>query len=281
MNKIKRANLGVHTISLAEKEDKLFDNEELEEIRQLCLYNAKVCEDQNEGQKENVWTLLADIVQSQMNNDDKTFNGWGGKGGGALGVDMVSYLFEYYEKIGDVQMLATMFCVLSGGHHGSKTKNCTFFLPKGRAAVYDTYIIRYGELLYSWGLLNTRAELNKHLKFPPYRNEFEFVSGEEGRPGLGVTCSCPNCNSEIESSTTSFCQHCKDFAFRCSICDNAVRGLFTFCEICKHGGHLNHIVDWFSNKTLCPTGCGCLCTFSTQLSQPMAEIGASELATDI
>lgn len=274
MGKIRLAHLGVHTLRLPKEEEKNEGNNELEEIRQLCLFNSKVCREQEDKQKESVWKFLADVVQNQMNDDDKVFSGWGGKGGGALGVDTIAYFFDYYEKLGDVQMLATMFCVLSGGHR-RQNKNHAWLLPKGREAVYDTYIIRYAELLYSWGLLNVRAELNKHLKFPPAQTEYSFVFGEKehkiNQRGLEVACLCPTCGTEIESKTSSYCQICGDFAFRCSICDIAVRGLFTFCEICHHGGHLNHMVEWFSTKRLCPTGCGCQCSghiFETELLPP-------------
>jgi hypothetical protein len=220
-----------------------------------------------------------------MNDDDKIFGGWGGKGGGALGVDTIAHFFDYYEKLGDVQMLATMFCVLSGGHRNENNRNHSFLLLKGREAVYDTYIIRYAELLYSWGLLNVRAELNKHLKYPPAQNEYLFQSGEdEGKKkqtGLRIACLCPTCGTEIESKSSSYCKLCQDFAFRCSICDISVRGLFTFCEICHHGGHLNHMVEWFSTKRLCPTGCGCQCTLSTPLTPSVADIGINNQLTTI
>ncbi|KAL3908755.1 MAG: hypothetical protein SGILL_008364, partial [Bacillariaceae sp.] len=285
MGKIRLAHLGVHTLRLPKEEEKHEENEELKEIHQLCLFNGNVCRHQGDAQKEGVWKLLADIVQNQMNDDDKSFSGWGGKSGGALGVDTVSHFFDFYEKLGDVQMLATMFCVLSGGHR-RQNKSHAFLLPKGREAVYDTYILRYAELLFAWGQLNTRAELNKHLKFPPSQKDYTFLSGEEDRKatqtGLEVACLCPTCGTEVESKTSSYCNVCKDYAFRCSICDIAVRGLSTFCETCHHGGHLNHMVEWFSTKRLCPTGCGCQCTFSTPFAPPqVAEISSNDLTTTI
>lgn len=268
INKIQSANLGVHTLRRLKSESS-YEREKLGEMNHLCQYNAEVCRDLGDREKENVWRLLAGTVRGRIDDDGNIFNGWGGIGGGALGVDMISHFFDYYEKLGDVQMLATMFCVLSGDHRQDQNDNRSYFVRKGRDEVYDTYIIRYAELLYSWGLLNTRAELNKHLKFPSKSHEFEFLSlspdgGDFSRPGLKMTALCPTCDAEIHSQTTSFCQQCGNFAFRCSICDMPVRGLSTVCELCHHGGHLNHMVQWFSTQTVCPTGCGCQCKAFTR-----------------
>lgn len=265
--KFQSSDSGVHTLRIQRHDQKSIYLEELEEIHQLCVHNAAISKNCNEAEKERVWNLLAETAIIQMNVDGKMFNGWGGKGGGALGIDMVNNFFLYYEALGDVQMLATMFCVLNGRYSQDQNNNRPSLLPKCRGEVHDTYIFRYSELLYSWGLFNTRAELNKHLKRKHQSNDFRFQSAEEGKVesfDLGVTISCPTCEKEVDSRT-NYCQNCKDFAFRCSICDTAVRGLFTFCEICKHGGHLRHMVNWFSKNSFCPTGCGCQCRFSPML----------------
>lgn len=258
---------GVHTLRILRHDKKNTYLNELEEIHQLCLHNAEISKKCNETEKESVWNLLAETVLTQMNADGTMFNGWGGKGGGALGIEMVNNFFLYYESLGDVQMLATMFCVLSGPYSQDQSTYRPSLLPRSRQEVHDTYIIRYAELLYSWGLLNTRAELNKHLQRKNGLNKFRTQPPEEGKIepfDLGVVMTCPKCGNEIDSRS-NYCQTCRDFAFRCSICDTAVRGLFTYCKICKHGGHLRHMVSWFSKNSFCPTGCGCQCKFSPMI----------------
>ena len=103
----------------------------LERIKKICLHNAKVCEDLGASEKQGVWELLAQTVENQMDSKGKLFNGWGGAGGGALGVDLVANLLEFYEKMRDVQMLATMYCVLSGGRRDELPENETYLLPQG------------------------------------------------------------------------------------------------------------------------------------------------------
>ena len=36
-------------------------------------------------------------------------------------------------------------------------------------------------------------------------------------------------------------------------------GLLSFCMVCGHGGHMFHLIDWFSKHDWCPTGCNCYC----------------------
>jgi Zinc-ribbon, C4HC2 type len=259
--------VGVHTLRLREIDEKRANVESLEEIRRICLHNAQVSNECGSVEKEEVWNLLADTVQNQEDEEGKLFNGWGGKGGGALGVEMVANFFQFYEAVGDVQMLATMYCVLNGGCDRIKADPRPNLLPHSRG--YDNYIKRYAELLYSWDLLYVRAELNKHLPSNHPGRDLDSLSmdgrNENVNPrtphSLGVGLFCPRCNDDVDPGTNA-CTRCRDWAFRCSICDNAVGGLFTFCDYCHHGGHLQHLVKWFSNNSNCPTGCGCQCTFN-------------------
>lgn len=38
------------------------------------------------------------------------------------------------------------------------------------------------------------------------------------------------------------------------------KNFFTWCQLCRHGGHADHIQDWFDEYTECPvSGCSCKC----------------------
>ena len=45
----------------------------------------------------------------------------------------------------------------------------------------------------------------------------------------------------------------------CSVCQLAVRGLHVWCQGCGHGGHVDHMREWFRTSLECPTGCGHQC----------------------
>ena len=55
------------------------------------------------------------------------------------------------------------------------------------------------------------------------------------------------------------CRSCASEISTCSICQEPVKGLYTWCEGCGHGGHVHHIHEWFKTSTLCPAGCMHVC----------------------
>jgi hypothetical protein len=156
---------------------------------------------------------------------------------------MVANLLRYYEALGDAQMLSTIVCVLQSRPHisGARSRAKPLLsqhrglLPSNQDDKFDTYIRRYADLLFSWGLLTTRAELNKHLASTPHGFGSNpagdgpwFDDGRQTAATVAQAITCPRCLTETGGS--NFCLVCRDFAFRCIICENAVRGLFTSCE---------------------------------------------------
>lgn len=63
------------------------------------------------------------------------------------------------------------------------------------------------------------------------------------------------CGKTIEDG---ICQTCQNLA-ECSVCEGSVKGLYSWCQGCGHGGHAAHINGWFRSNSLCPTGCGHNC----------------------
>jgi hypothetical protein len=212
--------IGVHTI-LA---DIVRDDDHGKKTEELCLYNAKVCEELGETAKMGTWQLVSKIVQSKRTRTGRGLDGWGD----ALGGNLIGSLLTFYESLGDVQMLSSLICVLRD--NGQSMTNGTsrhewLFLPKDQNARYNLYIRRYSELLYGWGLLTKRAELVKHLT---QNVLFEDIVDNEGISGIAFEIECPQCSGNTHNG---YCRPCNDFSFRCSICDNAVRGLFTVCSM--------------------------------------------------
>ena len=252
--------LGVYTLTPTESSENRRDILRLDTIKSICQHNARVSAQLQEVEKASVWELLVGLVDSRL-LDDRTTAYSGGAGNGALGSTLVQNVLRYYESLGDVQMLSTIVCVLSGGNRRFAS-NGGLGLLRPQDAKYDNYIRKYADLLYSWGLLATRVELKKHLVHDVEWNEntqSHSIENEEGKtPGLAIAFRCPQCGKEAEFGT-NVCSECQAYAFRCVLCDNAVRGTFTVCDKCQHGGHVGHVMSWFAEHDQCPTGCGCVC----------------------
>lgn len=79
---------------------------------------------------------------------------------------------------------------------------------------------------------------------------------------------CTMCSSEIPHNITVnrgfVCENCELVDLKCVLCLEKVNGMITFCPRCGHGGHQKHLNDWFSINEMCPTGCGCNCTFTDE-----------------
>ena len=277
---------------LVERESlSLLEHDRLRQTIELCLHNSIGCADHGQPGKSDTWSMLAQIVDHLSKCVNDKYDGWGGPGGGALGRDLVANIIRFYESQGDVQMLATITCVLSGGSNRrrkirpyredlteSGADSLSFsglrnLLPKDNK-ILDAYINRYSDLLYAWGKLTTRAEVNKHLAHVPPSQGCEII--DEGvSPGIAFAPLCPRCQKP-GNPETNVCESCQHTAFRCSVCTNAVRGLFALCFKCGHGGHVEHLLPWFEKETTCPTGCGCSCIITTYTSEKLVAVGSDK-----
>ena len=73
-----------------------------------------------------------------------------------------------------------------------------------------------------------------------------------------ISAMCSKCTTE--KLRNGLCSECGPVAV-CSLCRLAVRGLYVWCQGCCHGGHPEHIEQWFSGHKLCPAACGHECQF--------------------
>ncbi|XP_043265294.1 GATOR complex protein WDR59 isoform X1 [Colletes gigas] len=119
-------------------------------------------------------------------------------------------------------------------------------LDEKYTTLYDGYKKAYAEVLHRWRLLDARAQVLKHVSTTPL----------DTHKGVEFQSECQICN---KVSRGPQCISCKRLALECVICHISVRGPSNFCIFCGHGGHTQHLATWFTNETLCPTGCGCYC----------------------
>ncbi|XP_053594553.1 GATOR complex protein WDR59 isoform X1 [Microplitis demolitor] len=128
----------------------------------------------------------------------------------------------------------------------SDTGRSIRLLDENNTLLYDRYKKVYAEVLHRWRLLDGRAQILKHVS----------VAHIDSQKDVKIQNECHLC---MHTNRGPQCTGCKRLSFQCIICHISVRGHSTFCIVCGHGGHTQHLAAWFTNEKVCPTGCGCAC----------------------
>jgi len=141
----------------------------------------------------------------------------------------------------------------------------------------------YRELLDSWQLWHERALLDVSLRDQKATPAQVFARCNFcNQPlTLGVTAkhnphSAPHVlSSSAPKARISSCPNCRKPLPRCSLCllplgcsnpteSSKFSGFsqwFTWCQTCRHGGHAQHMMDWFLKNNECPVSdCNCRCS---------------------
>lgn len=161
----------------------------------------------------------------------------------------------------------------------------TDLLEKDLKPVMTHVRLCYAKLLQSWGLHLQRCEIMKYNESSQASRR--FMNGtSECVIDVETTAISPATVSNIDSSgtrrsnsttsnTTSLQSpltphshqpmmnapvNPKKSFLHCSLCRIPVKGLVSYCPNCNHGGHVEHIQNWFKSHEACPAGCNCKCS---------------------
>lgn len=146
-------------------------------------------------------------------------------------------------EVGDVQTSVTILIVL-----GDKRND----LPINDY-VYESWLFSYIDLLHRHQLWNEAARVTKLSWIRSVSNINE--------KSTSVHTNCGQCLKPLLGTAGWYCCKCKSAeSSKCSVCHLVVRGLYAWCQGCSHGGHLEHIKQWFMNHSKCPQ-CGHLCEY--------------------
>ena len=104
------------------------------------------------------------------------------------------------------------------------------------------------EYLLELQLYITAAKLKK----------FGFEETKKSQENPILFFSCINCGGSYDGTKIGECSSCKKKVV-CFVCSKQVIGLNSWCSGCGHGGHPEHIKNWFSKNNMCPSGCGHRC----------------------
>ncbi|XP_005181479.1 GATOR complex protein MIOS [Musca domestica] len=166
------------------------------------------------------------------------------------------------------------------------------------------WITSYMDCLNSWGFWEKRAELE--IKIANLRSSI--------RSPRTVYLSCNFCGKSVSNALQedarmrnvssnvnklSSCPSCRKPLPRCSLCllhmgttlnaytagegGNESQGVpskpfskwFSWCQTCRHGGHTEHLMQWFKQNAECPvSSCSCRC-FDMDVTNPIASTDLS------
>ncbi|CAF1271892.1 unnamed protein product [Adineta ricciae] len=170
--------------------------------------------------------------------------------------DIIRETIWYYVENNELQVAVHLLLVLYpklGEHKAMELFNGDHF----------RWIGMYIELLQKLRLFVKAKQVTKHClekeKIPLIYESADFDGSLilcAQSPALRRLHSSSHSSTISNSSKTSLPTP-KDFM--CSICRIPCRGVFSFCGVCFHGGHNDHIRTWFNTRDECPHGCGHRC----------------------
>ncbi|KAI9025276.1 WD40-repeat-containing domain protein [Phycomyces nitens] len=159
---------------------------------------------------------------------------------------VVMELLDYYTEQGDVQMCVTLYLVLEHYIHIDDIR-------------VEDWFTSYIDLLHRFKLWSPATAMIKACRVKRVR--------ERNENATTIHIACNHCFKVVMGTSNGSwaCDKCRRLLNPCSICHQTVRGLYVWCQGCNHGGHLDHMREWFSKETLCATGCGHTCVLKASL----------------
>eukprot|EP00004_Rigifila_ramosa_P023412 TRINITY_DN6563_c0_g1_i4.p1 TRINITY_DN6563_c0_g1~~TRINITY_DN6563_c0_g1_i4.p1 ORF type:complete len:501 (-),score=77.02 TRINITY_DN6563_c0_g1_i4:25-1527(-) len=155
--------------------------------------------------------------------------------------DTLRDILELLAELGDVQS-CTMICAVVG------LQNLPPSIPVRRV---EQWWLEYVELLYRMRIYPTAAAL---IRSCPIASVAAL-----SQTSTTMHTNCGGCSKPLIDSGW-YCEKCKALAAPCPVCDLPVRGMYSWCQGCGHGGHAAHIQQWFSKNRQCPfPGCAHTC----------------------
>ncbi|XP_017846940.1 GATOR complex protein WDR24 isoform X2 [Drosophila busckii] len=74
--------------------------------------------------------------------------------------------------------------------------------------------------------------------------------------------NCGECGRPLGGNVGWYCDKCRSMqSAKCCVCGLIVRGFYAWCQGCSHGGHIEHLQQYFAKHAKCPK-CGHLCAYS-------------------
>jgi len=142
---------------------------------------------------------------------------------------IVYQILDYYSEYGDPQTCVAIIAVLGKDIKLEKQRVLEWYLS------YIELLTRLKLFTYASDLINGSSE--------SYINNMNKQS-------TSIRISCGKCGSVLQKGTV--CDNCKSRTNICTICHLPVFGCYFWCQKCGHGGHMDHMINWFKKYGYCP-----------------------------
>lgn len=231
-----------------------------------CAQNAKICAEAGAADLEQMWLMLDHLFSKEANQRQQQSREMPVvQKTGMLSVDIVirsvprepakrevpSSQFRVAAVLELIDMLCAQGDVQSCSHIILLLRDMMGF----DTALVERCFCAYVELLLRQQLFSETAELLKVSEGNTLR--------QLNQKSTTMSLSCGHCK-KATTMVGKNCNHCNRALAKCALCQHQVEGLFVWCQGCGHGGHLNHMQEWFGENSVCPSGCLHKCTFGAE-----------------
>lgn len=208
----------------------------------VCSYNERVALDIGCSEHASVWRFLGALYCAAPKSATEVEL----RDLGELRRRAIVRIAEYAAEHDSIQLCAVIMISLDPFQRdslyptSSAQDSCKWFEPYLPRKRLEQYLASYIEILQSFRLEVEAAEIRK---FGRVEN-----LGALTQKDTSFRLRCITCNKAPSSCTcTSLC----------SICTlPANRSVSVWCTVCGHGGHMEHMANWFRDNDKCPVeGC--------------------------
>ncbi|XP_043477248.1 GATOR complex protein WDR24 [Leptopilina heterotoma] len=157
---------------------------------------------------------------------------------------LVEKALKHHAALRDIQTTASVLIAL-----GDKRKSLNI-----ESAVQEHWLLEYIDMLGRFRLWEVATQIIQLAWIPSV--------SQLNQQSTTIHACCTNCTKPLQRAGW-LCDRCHTSKHAlCSICHQVVRGVYSWCQGCTHGGHVIHMAEWFDKNRQCPTGCGHLCEYT-------------------
>ena len=222
---------------------------------EVCVHNAKVCEEVGCGELGRMWRILGSLLETK-NAEGSLFH--------FIAPTAIKSLLQDRVDCGDVQSCVYVCGVLDVFEMKS---------PPFEIDIVREWYLNYVEQLRSRAMFVEATEVIK------YSGDPGGDVGSMSKMGTEIFNSCPSClkplineigriegggsggGEESQERILRSCSSCKKKLSMCGLCHDPIKKQTTVCVGCSHGFHIECGNLWFEQEgeRVCPTGCGHKC----------------------